>query len=265
VRCLFPTAGDVSDSDLETLYAYPDRPWLRANFVSSLDGAAQGTDFRSGTLSSRADQAVFALLRRLADIVIAGAGTTRMEGYKPIRPEETAPELRRRLGLEPIPAVAVVSGSLRLDPELVRGGAAPTVVITTEAAPPAELAAIRAVAPVVIAGQETVDLGTAVDQLVALGYQRMLCEGGPTLMHGLVAAGRLDELCLTVNPRLLGGDRLRIVHGTAFDPPARLALRHLLEEDGDLFARYLVDRPDHPDHPDRPDRLDRPNRHDRRD
>ena len=70
----------------------------------------------------------------------------------------------------------------------------------------------------------------------------MLCEGGPTLLGHLVSAGRLDELCLTTAPTLVGGARRRIIQGPDLDPPPHLRLAHLLEEDGSLFARYLVDR-----------------------
>ena len=90
MQALFPTTpGELSHDDLLGLYAYPhDRFWVRANFVSSLDGAAQGTDYKSGSLSSTNDQRVFALLRSLCDLILVGAGTVRAEGYQPVQPSE---------------------------------------------------------------------------------------------------------------------------------------------------------------------------------
>lgn len=66
------------------------------------------------------------------------------------------------------------------------------------------------------------------------------CEGGPTLLAQVVAAGRLDDLCLTLAPLLVAGDHRRIMRGPALDPSRPLSLAHLLEEEGALFARYLV-------------------------
>jgi riboflavin biosynthesis pyrimidine reductase len=240
VQSLFPTVpNELSYDDLAELYAYPvERTWLRSNFVTSLDGAAQGPDLRSGTLSSRADKRVFGLLRTLADVIIVGASTTRAEGYLPVTAGEMRTAIRRRLGLAPLPTIAVVSRSLRLDPGLLSGGDAATVVITTEAAPAGLREEIAASSRLIVAGEADVDLDLAVDALAASGFQRMLCEGGPSLMRSLVAAGRVDEICLTVSPVVVGGNVLRMTSGDAIEPPADYRLRHLLEDDSQLFYRY---------------------------
>jgi riboflavin biosynthesis pyrimidine reductase len=240
VQSLFPTApNELSYDDLAELYAYPvERPWLRANFVGSLDGAAQGGDNRSATLSSRSDKRVFGLLRSLADVILVGANTARVEGYQPVAAGETRTNLRNRLGLAPTPSIAVVSRSLRIDPGLLQGGTAPTLVITTQSAPPDRLEEIASVAPILVAGEHDVDLGLARELLVTRGFQRMLCEGGPTLMRDLIASGATDEICLTLTPLVLAGDRLRMTHGGVLDPPEYFTLRHLLEDDSQLFCRY---------------------------
>jgi riboflavin biosynthesis pyrimidine reductase len=70
--------------DLHELYAVPaDRPggpWLRANMVSSVDGAAAGDSGKSGSLNNAADKRVFDHLRSVADVIVVGAGTARAEG-----------------------------------------------------------------------------------------------------------------------------------------------------------------------------------------
>ncbi len=240
MQSLFPTApSELGYDDLAELYAYPPgRPWVRANFVTSIDGAAQGADNRSATLSSRPDKRIFGLLRSLADVVVVGASTARSEGYLPVTSTETRASLRRRLGLAAVPAIAVVSRSLRIDPGLIEGGDGPTLVITTGSAPADRLRELSALTPVLVAGDHDVDLPMALDELVARGYPRMLCEGGPSLMRDLVASGRADEICLTVTPLVLAGDRMRMTHGPVIDPPARFTLRHLLEDDSQLFFRY---------------------------
>jgi riboflavin biosynthesis pyrimidine reductase len=70
------------------------------------------------------------------------------------------------------------------------------------------------------------------------GVRALLCEGGPRLHGGLWADGLVDELFLTIAPRLTGGDAPRIVEGTPLPGIAELDLAWLLEQDGELFARY---------------------------
>lgn len=220
------------DVDLAEAYAYPasvadGTPWLRANMVASADGAAVGDDGLSGGLSSPADRAVFRALRSLADVVLVGAGTVRAEGYRPAR----------------VP-VAVVSGRLDVDlaAPLFTAPTHRTVLLTKDDAPADRLAQARAVADVVACGEHRVDPARAVAALVERGHRRLLCEGGPHLLGQVAAAGRLDELCLTLSPLLVSGPAPRVLVGPPVLPPARLRLAHLLEDEGVLFARYLVVR-----------------------
>jgi 5-amino-6-(5-phosphoribosylamino)uracil reductase len=84
-----------------------------------------------------------------------------------------------------------------------------------------------------------VDLGELLNSLREEGVRALLCEGGPTLHGALQAAGLVDELFLTIAPKLAGDVAPRIVEGT-LPEPAELELAWLLEEDGELFARYRV-------------------------
>ncbi|SCG02536.1 MULTISPECIES: dihydrofolate reductase family protein, partial [unclassified Streptomyces] len=92
--------------ELADAYAYPSaaradgRPWLRANMVSTLDGAAQH-DGRSQTISSAADMRIFGTLRGLADAVVVGAETVRLEGYRPARAREAFAARRAAAGQGP--------------------------------------------------------------------------------------------------------------------------------------------------------------------
>ena len=106
-------SSDLRESDLAALYAYPAGPWLRANMVSSADGAAMLTGLTAG-LSSEADRRLFALLRTLADVIVVGAGTVRAEKYKPVRQHELWPDLRP--GRTPTPPIAVVTARLDIEP-----------------------------------------------------------------------------------------------------------------------------------------------------
>ncbi|MEU6347703.1 pyrimidine reductase family protein [Streptomyces sp. NPDC047072] len=235
--------------ELADAYAYPalgpaaggPDVWLRANMVSTLDGAAQH-DGRSQPISSATDMRIFGTLRALADVVVAGAETVRQEGYRPARARAEFAALREAAGQGPAPAIAVISASLDLDFSLplYTSPLVPTLILTGAAAAPDRVAAAeKAGARVVIAGDGVgVDPARAVSALADLGHTRLLTEGGPRLLGQLVAAGVLDELCLTVAPMLTAGDAQRIAGGPSVAVPSRFALASLLEEDGFLFSRY---------------------------
>ncbi|MFE9093552.1 pyrimidine reductase family protein [Streptomyces sp. NPDC007264] len=244
--------GDLVDrewtlEELAAAYAYPEpapggrEPWLRANMVSTLDGAAQH-EGRSQPISGATDMRIFGTLRGLADVVIVGAETVRQEKYRPARAREGFAELRKAAGQGPAPAIAVVSASLELDFSLplFTSPLVPTLLLTGAAAAPDRVAAAeRAGARVLIAGDGMgVEPARAVRALAELGMTRLLTEGGPRLLGQLVAAGVLDELCLTVSPMLTAGDAQRIAGGPSVAVPKRFTLAALLEEEGFLFGRY---------------------------
>lgn len=222
--------------DVQAVYAadqrsaHPDgRPWLLLNMIASLDGGTAVAG-RSGALAGRADKHVFASIRRVADVILVGAGTVRSEQYGP-------PSGGARL--------AVVSGRVDLHPSMrLFSGAAPGKrpwLVTTARA---DVSALRdAVDDVIVAGETSVDVRLAVDAIRARGASVVLCEGGPSLNGQLLAADVVDELCLTVAPVLLSGESSRLARGPAPASPLGMELERVLEQDGFLFLRYLRARP----------------------
>lgn len=211
--------------------------------VAGLDGTAS-VDGRVGSLSTGPDQALFRSMRQIADIVLVGAETVRREGYGPVRLTEQAKAQRRRLGQSPTPPVAVVSRTLTFDwaasvfadaPEDAR-----THIITCAAADPERRAEAEQFATVVVAGDERVEPAAALRELAKLGYRVMLCEGGPTWLGELVAADRLDELCLSISP-LIGGDPLPVCVTPPGAELTRFRLKAAMTEDHTLFLRYETD------------------------
>jgi 5-amino-6-(5-phosphoribosylamino)uracil reductase len=209
--------------------------------VSTLDGAAQH-DGKSQPISNATDMRIFGTLRALADVVVVGAETVRQEGYRPARARAEFAAARKAAGQAPAPAIAVVTASLDLDFSLplFASPLVPTLVLTGAAAAPERVsAAEKAGARVVIAGAGMgVEPDRAVRALAELGHTRLLTEGGPRLLGQLVAAGVLDELCVTVSPMLTAGDAQRIAGGPSVPVPQRFALVSLLEEEGFLYGRY---------------------------
>jgi riboflavin biosynthesis pyrimidine reductase len=189
------------------------RPWVGLCMVASLDGSTV-VDQRSTGLSSDADREVLVTLRRLADLIVVGAGTVRAEGYGP--PSKPG----QRIG------VVSRTGRVDVDAPLFTSGAG--FLILPVDAPETSVPSVRA-------GHGDVDLAAALAQLDADFVQ---AEGGAALNAALAAADLIDELNLTVSPLIAGGSGPRLTAG-APDLVRRMDLAHVLEDDGFLFTRYL--------------------------
>jgi riboflavin biosynthesis pyrimidine reductase len=225
----------LSDAELVSYYQRMHRPWLRVNFVSSLDGAV-AVDGLSAGLSGAADKRVFRLLRMLCDGLLVGAGTLRDEHYRPLRLDPARRAWRVEHGLPEYPRLVVASRSLRLDPAAPALAEAPVrpLILTRRDAPADDLAALTKVADIVACDDLT-------DGLALLRTQRLsqlLCEGGPHLFGSLTALDLVDELCLTLSPLLAGPGAGRITAGSP-QPARPMSLQHtLIADDGSLLLRY---------------------------
>ena len=219
-------AGNLGSRSLTELYAEETTPWLRANMVSTVDGAGSGADGLTGSINNEADHRVFRALRALADAVLVGAGTAEAEGYRP--------------GSKPL---VLVTGRARLPARLRDPEPGRVLMVTCASAPGCDEARrVLGDDSVLVCGDDAVDLGQAVADLHGRGLRRILCEGGPRLLGDLLAAGLVDELCTTVVPEVVGGGQRRIV--TAPDLRVPLDLRLLAEDQGTVFARWTVRRPE---------------------
>jgi riboflavin biosynthesis pyrimidine reductase len=236
--------ADVPDALGPYLEVDRSRPrhecWVTGHMVAGLDGTA-AVGGRVGSLSTTPDQALFRRMRQIADIVLVGAETVRREGYGAVRLDDDAQAQRRRLGQSATPPLALVSRSLAFDWTAKVFADAPddarTHLITCEAADPGRRAEAEQHAEVIVAGDDRVEPAAAMRALADLGHRVVLCEGGPTWLGELVAADRLDELCLSVAP-LMGGDPLPV----SVTPPgsglAHFELKGTMAEDDTLFLRY---------------------------
>lgn len=243
IHLLRPDSRALDDADLTALYAPEDRavPALRVNFVSSVDGAVT-LDGRTEGLSPPADKRIFGVLRMLCDALLVGAGTLRIEGYRPLRLDEERRAWRRAHGLAAYPPLVVFSARLDLDPAHPALADAPVrPIVVTHARTPADArAALSRVADVLVLGDALVDLPAAVAALHARGLVQLLCEGGPTLLGSLTAADLVDEVCLSISPLLTGPGAGRITAGLPLmDGPRQYALRHALVADDLLLLRYV--------------------------
>jgi riboflavin biosynthesis pyrimidine reductase len=238
------------------------RPTVIANFVSTIDGVVSFDDTGSG--GGRAvsgdfepDRFLMGLLRATADAVLVGAGTVRASHTRAWTPGRAHPasasafaRWRQQLGLGSQPTAVLLTSSGVLDsggPWSPRGDQ-PTTVMTTD------LGAERLRADgvpgieVIVSGQDgRVSVQEVLDRLAGRGCRVVLCEAGPTVFGELVAAELVDELFLTIAPRIAGRDgpsiRPGLAQGVAFQAALApgLRLRTVMRAGDHLFLRYSFD------------------------
>lgn len=242
MRLLVPEVRDTSPDLLASGLRLGDRapeerPYLCLNMVSTLDGKAT-MDWRTRGISSELDRDLFHHLRTQADAVMVGAGTARAERYGAITKTAELREKRVAEGLPAVPLAVIVSGRLDLpgDLPILNDPDQPVVIATGSDA------VLPGLGHQVAYERVGDDLPLLMARLRAEhGVRSVLCEGGPTLNSFLLAADLVDELFLTLNPKLLGGAAgLTIVAGRQLVEPADEELLSLAEGGGELFTRWRV-------------------------
>jgi riboflavin biosynthesis pyrimidine reductase len=199
---------------------HSDRPYVLANMVASVDGHAT-VDANSRALSGASDRSMFYALRERVDAVLVGTRTLAAERYKRMLPAEEPRQWRMSTGRPAEPLAVTISRSGNVPRDIPLFADAPDRVMVLEG-PGIELS----------------------DALCSLrqqhGIESLLCEGGPTLFGALLKAGLVDELFLTLAPKLVGGGASgpAVVSGPPPEVPAALQLVGVLEHDGALFLRY---------------------------
>jgi riboflavin biosynthesis pyrimidine reductase len=219
------------------------RPRTIGVMVASVDGHAT-VEGRSGGLGSPADRAIFRGLRERADALLVGPTTLNRERYSTtLDPDQREARIAR--GRTPEPLLATVSRSLAIERDLplFHEDVLRVVVYTSSDERPdwdrERVDVVRLDDPTPAA---------ALRDLRRRGVGQVNCEGGPTLLAGMIREGLLDELLLTVSPLLVGsdpalGELLPIVHGGVGDEPHPLRLRGVWRSDDMLFLHYHLGSP----------------------
>ena len=224
MRRLLPEPADditVDDAYDAPLASPPDRSWVGLCMVASIDGSI-AVDGTSGGLSSPNDVAVLARLRRLADVLVVGAGTIRDEGYgAPRKPGQ-------RIG------IVTRSGGLDYDSDIFSSGAG--FLITTETGAPDVPGGVD----VIRAGADEVDLALAIERLAAVVDRAdfVQVEGGAALNGAMLDADLIDEVNLTTSPATFGGPGPRLATGA---PPHahRFEVAQLaIDDESFVFTRW---------------------------
>lgn len=199
-----PLPATLGEPDLVELYdSHMPAGGVRvqSNMVISVDGAVAGADGLSRSVSTPADMRVFSVVRSLADAVVVGAQTVRSERLTRMFPKPTHVDQRRARGQADVPAMVIVTSSGDLPWDRINERGSSPVLVATNTSDPKVLAELRRHADEVLTG--AVNPQVVKDALVARGLRRLVCEGGPSVLAQWMDAGLIDEMCLTVSPKLL--------------------------------------------------------------
>lgn len=235
MRCLMDLTGEnhTEDSLYQQLRFAPaplDRPVVFINMVSTLDGKltlGEVGDNAKG-LGSAFDQVLMKRIQTNAQGVIIGANTLRAGRI-------TYPAVLWR-------AVVTASGDVPVSARIFTEAPGKAVVFLTESVAGDVRKALEQVAQVVVCGETRVDLRRALLYLrKELGVERLLCEGGGALNFEMFAAGVVDELFLTLAPKVKGGSHIpTIVEGRGLlrEQVVVMQLLSVYEHNGELYLRY---------------------------
>jgi 2,5-diamino-6-(ribosylamino)-4(3H)-pyrimidinone 5'-phosphate reductase len=185
-------------------------PFVFVNVAITADGKINTANRKVGSFSSSRDSEHMLELRMKADAVIAGARTVDLH---PITMGTGGAKYRReriRHGLAEYNLRVIVSGSgtVDLNAAIFKKRFSPIIILTTKRAGPKRLAAMRRRAQdVILCGKSEINFEYALDQLRnKWNVKRLLCEGGGELNDALFRAGLVNELHLTICPKIFGGD-----------------------------------------------------------
>jgi riboflavin biosynthesis pyrimidine reductase len=215
------------------------RPAVSMNMVVTPDGRTS-VDGRTAGITGAVDQALLHRLRAQADAVLVGARTVRVEGYGRLLPEGLAyarsgPDRESQpLLIVPTRDAARLAGG----PALEDRGSALLLATPADVELPASRRDIRHMR--LPATSDGVDLAFMLERLVGEHHvRRIICEGGPTLAGGLLRGGLVDELYVTISPRL-GGEGPTLPLATGGLGAMQLTLLAVASADGFVFLRYRV-------------------------
>ena len=223
------------------------KPHIFLNMAMSLDGKISTRDGAGPRFTSDADKIRLREIRSQADAILVGAGTI-IADDPTFSQHGKHRELRLQKNMAPNPIKAVVSGSGSV-PETARmfqPNGAPALVFTTEHILPSHLEKLRQVAEVYVVGRAEVDFRRAIEILGnTYEVKQLLVEGGGQVNFDLFRAGLINEVYLTLCPKIIGGrDVPTIAEGTGFDFLDIVGLELLDRRvvDDEIFLHYHVRR-----------------------
>ena len=222
------------------------RPFVTANFAITWDGRVTTRKHTPADFSSKRDKRRLTEIRATADAVLVGASTVAADKMTMGISDEALRAARAKRQQPPHPLRVIVSNSGRIAPDLrvFTKDFSPIVVFSTTRMTAPTRTALAAKAELWLHESPTVNLPAMLATLRCdYGVKRVVCEGGPRLLRALLTAQLVDEIHLTLCPRLFGGTAAPTLTGFAddfFPKSARCTLREMQVIGGECFLRYRV-------------------------
>jgi 2,5-diamino-6-(ribosylamino)-4(3H)-pyrimidinone 5'-phosphate reductase len=183
------------------------RPYVVVNVAMSADGKLSTRERRQVKISGTQDFTRVDRLKAGSDAVMVGIGTVLADDPSLTVKGEECRQHRRDRGVCEHPARIVVDSRARipLDASLLHKGSGLRIIAVSEKADPQKVAALKQSATVIRAGEKEVDLAALMDELGAMGIQRIMVEGGGELIAGLIRAGLVHEIYTFIGNLIIGG------------------------------------------------------------
>jgi len=224
------------------------RPFVTANFALTWDCRITTRLGTPSDFSSPRDKQRLLEIRAGADAVLAGAKTVAADGMTMGMPDAALREKRVARKQPPYPLRVLLSNSGAIDPAmpLFARDFSPIVIFTTTRMPDSRRGALAALADLWLHDEPSVNLPAMMAALREdYGVKRLVCEGGGQVFRALLKAGLVDQLHVTLCPRLFGGLQAPSLTGRAGDflpKSVPLTLQKMNVEDGECFLQYGIKR-----------------------
>jgi riboflavin-specific deaminase-like protein len=224
-------------------------PFVLVNMAMTADGKIATANRTISSFASARDREHLLELRATADAVMAGARTVDSASINlgPGSARYRRQRLKRGLAQYNLRVVVSRSGSVNPQSEVFRRRFSPIIILTTRRANAGRLKQLRALADVVkICGREEINFRAAFRWLRRRWHvKRLLCEGGGELNDALFRAGLVDELHLTLCPKIFGGRHApTIADGRGFSQLSQaesFRLKSNSPNNGELFTVFVRD------------------------
>jgi 2,5-diamino-6-(ribosylamino)-4(3H)-pyrimidinone 5'-phosphate reductase len=161
-----------------------------------------------------------------------------------LKSEEYA-AVRKAGGKDPHPMRVVIDSMARMpaDGDMFKKGLGRVVIFVSEKAPKERCDALKEKATVISAGADSVDLVIVLDELAKLGVQKLMVEGGATLLWSFLSKELFDEIRIYIGALIIGGkDAPTFADGAGFTDPAeftRLSLKNIEKIDDGVLLTWI--------------------------
>jgi 2,5-diamino-6-(ribosylamino)-4(3H)-pyrimidinone 5'-phosphate reductase len=226
------------------------RPYVVVNVAMSADGKISTRERRQVKISGKQDFLRVDRLKAGSDAVMVGIGTVLADDPSMTVKSDECRSRRLQRGVDEHPVRIIVDSSARipLKASILHTGAGKRIVAVSLRADPKKIAALQRDAAVIVAGEHEVDLSLLMDRLGEMGIQRVMVEGGGTLIAGLISAGLVNEIYTFIGNMIIGGkDSPTFVDGEGFILESGFCRLTLLEThriESGILLHWNVENPE---------------------